>query len=55
MYYQKQKEKLWKEARENYQSFSGEEKDKRRRQISKSSQITKAETTWVYEKELFNT
>ena len=45
MYYQKQKEKLRKEARENYQNFSGEEKDKRRRQISKSSQITKAETT----------
>ena len=45
MYYQKQKEKLRKEARENYQNLSGEEKDKRWRQISKSFQIKKAETT----------
>ena len=29
-YYQKNKEKLWKEACERYQSLSQEEKDKRR-------------------------
>ena len=29
-YYQKNKEKLWKEACERYQSLSKEEKDKRR-------------------------
>ena len=38
-YYQKYKERIWKEARERYQNFSEEEKDKRRekgsRKISK--------------------
>ena len=29
-YYQKHKEKLWKEARERYQNLSEEEKEKRR-------------------------
>ena len=29
-YYQKNKEKLWKEARERYQNLSEEEKDKKR-------------------------
>ena len=29
MYYQNHKERLWKEARERYQIFSGEKNDKR--------------------------
>ena len=29
MYYQNHKERLWKEARERYQNFSGEKNDKR--------------------------
>ena len=40
-YYQKHKERLWKEARERYQNLSEEGKDKSRkkvsRQVSKSS------------------
>ena len=32
-YYQKHKEKLWKEARERYQNRSEEEKDKRRKKV----------------------
>ena len=32
-YYQKRKERLWKEARERYQNLSEEEKGKRRKKI----------------------
>ena len=51
-YYQKHKERIWKEARERYYNLSEEEKSKKKgpRKISKSFGGTKAETTWVYEK-----
>ena len=32
-YYQKNKEKLWKEACQRYQNLSGEEKDKKRKKV----------------------
>ena len=32
-YYQKHKERLWKEARERYQNISEEEKDKRSKKV----------------------
>ena len=54
-YYQKHKEKLWKEARERYQNRSEEEKDKRRKKVGDryhSSWRTKVETTWVYTKNI---
>ena len=57
-YYQKHKEKLWKEGHERYQNLFEGEKDKRRekvRDIKIFSKKTKTKTTWVYEKILFST
>ena len=46
-YYQKHKERLQKEARETYQNFSEEEKDRRRSEIDTKIllKIKKAKTT----------
>ena len=57
-YYQNQKERLLKEACERYQKTFWrkiQEAKKGSRQVSKSSWRTKAETTSVYKKKLFNT
>ena len=54
--YQKHKEKLQKEARERYQNFSEKEKKKRLSLIVNVIKIfLKKETSWLYEKFLFNT
>ena len=58
-YHQKHKEKLWKEARERYQSLSVEEKDKRRRKtrnrhqnLSEEKEERKCQYHWERNKNL---
>ena len=55
-YYQKNKEKLWKEAREKYQNLSEEEKEKNRKKArDRSFWRRKTKKGWIYENLLFST
>ena len=57
-YYQKHKERLWKEASKKDQNLSDKEKTKGKKRSEKDIKIflqNKSKTTWVHEKLLFST
>ena len=57
-YYQKHKERLWKEACKKDQNLSDKEKTKGKKRSEKDIKIflqNKSKTTWVHEKLLFST